>query len=148
MLNSKGYYLSSQGKSVFYTSAAQAHKDDNLAFIATLINKKTSLVNIKLTCLQNYFQVVILILSELRSGQNMGLRNPISFGLYCIVIRSISQSKYTLLTVLTCYLFIALRCYDWVGAEYNSRKANNARRLMICGFLTTQSPNNITMARA
>ena len=95
--------------------------------------------DILITCLQNYFRMVILALSELRS--RLGLRNPIILGLYCTVIGDISESKCALLTALTSYSVIAL-CYDRVGAEYNScLTVNNARRLVLCGFLTTRSPN-------
>jgi len=95
--------------------------------------------DILITCLQNYFRMVILALSELES--RLGLENPVRLGLYCIVIGNISKGKCVLLAALTSYSVIAL-CYDRVGAEYNScLTVNNARRLVLHGFLTTRSPN-------
>ncbi|WP_192484648.1 MULTISPECIES: hypothetical protein [Cysteiniphilum] len=106
------------------------------------LNKNREFSLSQITYLQNYLVVVVLALSELRS--RLGLRNPIILGLYCTVIRNISESKCALLTALTSYSIMA-HCYGRVGAEYNScLTVNNARRLGLCGFLTTRSPKLTT----
>ena len=114
--------------------------ESNTTILRYLITQNLNRINndILITYLQKYFTMVILGLSELES--RLGLENPILFGLYCTVIRNISESKCALLTALTSYSIMA-HCYGRVGAEYNScLTVNNARRLTICGFLTTRSP--------
>jgi hypothetical protein len=89
--------------------------------------------------LQNSQHMVRFCLSEIFERQ-LGLENPVRLGLYCTVIRNISESKCVLLPVLTSYSVMAT-CYDRVGAEYNNcLTVNNARRLVLHGFLTTRSP--------
>jgi hypothetical protein len=89
--------------------------------------------------LRNSQHMVRFCLSEIFERQ-LGLENPVRLGLYCTVIRNISESKCVLLPVLTSYSVMAT-CYDRVGAEYNNcLTVNNARRLVLHGFLTTRSP--------
>ncbi len=104
------------------------------------LNKSTEFSLLQITYLQNYWLVVVLgSISELES--RLGLENPVRLGLYCTVIGNISESKCALLTALTSYSIMA-HCYGRVGAEYNScLTVNNARRLVLHGFLTTRSPN-------
>ena len=138
-----------QVKHISLADLARVKKTDDINFVykAPMIiisyiitkNLNASDHDILITCLQNYFRMVILALSELES--RLGLEKPIEHGLYCTVIGDISESKCALSTALTSYSVMAL-CYDRVGAEYNScLTVNNARRFVLCGFLTTRSPN-------
>ena len=148
-------------RNAFTVALGCAHKRDLLHDVLIFTNKITSKFSNQLNFLgkklsgeipkrqkNKKFTITALQKSQLAVRLNrylnlcfctQGLKNSVKTGHYYTV----SNGHKVGVCALTSSLTKGLSFYGRVGAEYNSLKANHARRLSLHGSLTSRSPFNL-----